>query len=298
MYNIREAAARSGVGVPTLRAWERRYGVVQPTRSPGGYRLYAESDIRRVRDMRALIADGWRAREAAQRVMAQAVAAADDASPTLADLEPGPAAMLIADLALATASFDMHGLAAALDEAFARTSFERAMEDVIFPALRQIGEGWQRGQISVAAEHAASQQMHRRIGQFFEATDVQQRPAVVVGTPAGARHELGALAFAVALQRRGIGVLYLGNDVPVQSWLDAVGRSRARVVVVVATVADDVEAAVEVITALGRGAPSVVPLLAGPAADRAAGRHGLAVAPASIAEAAAFVGTLVEAGRR
>ena len=61
MYTIKEAAARTGLSVPVLRAWERRYGVVSPTRTPGGYRLYDEAALARLRSMRRLIDDGWSA---------------------------------------------------------------------------------------------------------------------------------------------------------------------------------------------------------------------------------------------
>src|SRR4051794_27389129 len=68
MYTIKEAALRSGVSVPLLRAWERRYGVVEPERTASGYRLYDDRAITRLRAMRALIAEGWSASNAAARI--------------------------------------------------------------------------------------------------------------------------------------------------------------------------------------------------------------------------------------
>ena len=70
MYTIKEAAARTGLTEPVLRAWERRYGVVAPTRTPGGYRVYDEGALRRLRSMRRLIDDGWSASAAAAAIIA------------------------------------------------------------------------------------------------------------------------------------------------------------------------------------------------------------------------------------
>ena len=85
---------------------------------------------------------------------------------------------------------------------------------------------------------------------MFQAAGIPGRTQVVVGLPPGARHELGALAFAVALRRRGVGVLYLGPDVPVDGWVDAVTRTRAKAAVIGTVVAADPEAAVPVLDAI------------------------------------------------
>ena len=70
MYTIRQAAARTGLSVPIIRVWERRYGVVQPSRTPAGYRLYDDESIARLAAMRRLVAEeGWQPSQAAQRVL-------------------------------------------------------------------------------------------------------------------------------------------------------------------------------------------------------------------------------------
>src|SRR6185436_8918922 len=81
MYTIKEAAARTGLTVPVLRAWERRYGVVSPTRTPGGYRVYDEAALGRLRTMRRLVDDGWTASAAAAAVVAGTANPAPTAQP-------------------------------------------------------------------------------------------------------------------------------------------------------------------------------------------------------------------------
>ena len=101
------------------------------------------------------------------------------------------------------------------------------------PALRALGDAWANGSLSVGAEHAASHAVLRRLAAAFEAAGgaARGRP-ILVGLPPGSRHEIGALAFATAARRRGIGVVYLGADVPRDSWIEAVGATRARAIVI------------------------------------------------------------------
>ena len=149
-----------------------------------------------------------------------------------------------------------------LDGAFASERFESAMEHVVFPALRAVGDGWADGSIDVAMEHAASETVRRRLARFYDAVASDGATDVIVGLPPGGRHEIGALAFAVAARRRGVGVLYLGADVPLASWLTAVTTSRAPIAVVAVVAAPDVGAADAVVAAL-RGAPGRPSVLLG-----------------------------------
>jgi len=117
----------------------------------------------------------------------------------------------------------------------------------LFPTLEALGEGWARGEIDVAGEHLASHAVHRRLSAAFEAAGSRSRgPAVVVGLPSGSQHDLGALAFATAIRRRGLDVLYLGADVPVSSWDAAVRRRAARAAVMAVVTPEDRPAAVAV----------------------------------------------------
>ncbi len=243
MYTIKQAALRAGVSVQVLRAWERRYGIVRPDRTPSGYRLYDETAIDRVRAMRRLVEEGWAASQAAREIEAHGVPAA---SPALSPRSPGggSGSDLSAAFVDAAAQLDDARIDAILDELFASGSFERAVEQRVMPALRALGDAWAEGTVSVAAEHAASHAVLRRLAAAFEAAgrlDVES--PVLVGLPPGSRHELGALAFATAARRRGIGVVYLGADVPEQSWLDAVDVTGARGVVVGIPTIDDRHAA-------------------------------------------------------
>ena len=155
------------------------------------------------------------------------------------------------------------------------------------PAAAALGDAWAAGRVTVAGEHAASAALGRRLAGAFEAAArVDGRP-VVVGLPPGSRHELGALAFATALRRRGVAVLYVGADVPVASWLDVRARLQPRLLVVGVVTADDRAAAVEVVAALRRDDDGTPVAFGGRAAAGAATEvTGSLVLPDSIVAAA------------
>jgi MerR family transcriptional regulator, light-induced transcriptional regulator len=280
MYNIKQAAARAGVSVPLLRAWERRYGIVSPERSPSGYRRFDDASVARIREMRRLIADGWSPSAAAAAILDGRVpvpapgSSVDAGGAGIDDARPAAGSAGTADdLVRAAAALDAARIDAVLDELFSRGSFERVAADLLFPALQRLGEAWAAGEVSVAGEHIASSAVLRRLGQALEAAAAPTAPGkrVVVGLPPGSRHELGALAFAVAARRAGIAVTYVGPDLPVDDWLRAAEGAVAAVLGVVS--ARDRRAALEVARSLqaadpglivavgGRGAPDVPDVL-------------------------------------
>ncbi len=236
MYTIKQAAARSGLSVPTVRVWERRYGVVHPERTATRYRLYDDEAIERLIAMRQLVEhDGMRPSQAAERILSPETDIADlvrqaAASTAAAATPPGIGRSPRADEQVeafvdAAARLDVPTMERILDEAFAAERFESAVEHVVFPALRAVGDRWEQGSLDVAAEHAASETVRRRVARFYDAVASSGATDVIVGLPPGAHHEIGALAFAVAARRRGLDVLYLGADVPLQSWRTAAETS-------------------------------------------------------------------------
>ena len=277
MYTIKQAASRSGVPVNTIRAWERRYGVVDPPRTESGYRLYDDDAIRYLDAMRRLVASGMQPNLAAAELRTHGLDMAAGALPASAadrlretgDLDDRE--RLIARFVSGAAALDESQIAGVVDEIFARTSFERAATDVLFPALQSLGQAWADGEVSVAGEHLASHLVQRRLGQFLDAaappTVVRRR--VIVGLPPGSRHELGALAFAVAARRAGVPVAYLGADLPIEDWLRTAQLARAAVIGV--PTPRDRERASEVVGSLIAQEPRLVVAVGGNAAEELPG---------------------------
>jgi len=265
MYTIKEAALRTGVSVALLRAWERRYGIVTPTRTEAGYRLYDDTAISRLRAMRALVNEGWSPRQAAERVASRSATELRDEMGDDGRRDPASHGNEAERLVAAAARVGGTDIEQVLDDMFAAGSFERVVEDRLYPALVALGEAWKRDDIDVAGEHAASAAALRRLGIAFEAAGHAgaAEGAVLVGLPPAARHELPALAFATALRRAGINTTYLGSDVPLDSWVTAVHRARARAVVIGVGMAGDVANAAAVIAALHADRPDLLVAVGG-----------------------------------
>ena len=252
MYTIKRAAQLTGVPETSLRAWERRYGVFAPHRNESGYRVYDQEALTVISVMRRLVDDGWSPAAAAEAIRGGTVPAAlgagtGDFSESVSG-PTQPAATTYAESFLsAAARMDAPGIEESLDGGFALGSFEHVVDSWLFPTLVALGDAWARGEIDVAGEHAASHAVHRRLSAAFDAAGSRSRgPAVVVGLPPGSQHELGALAFAIAIRRRGLNVLYLGANVPVSSWETAVASHAARAAVMAVVTPEDRPAAVTI----------------------------------------------------
>ena len=284
MYTIKQAAVRSGVGISLLRAWERRYGVVHPVRTPSGYRLYDEESIARLRAMRRLVESGWTASQAATAVLDEATdrgtaALADAAAESAGRASPTPASSaaeqregdLVAAFVEAAARYDEADIERALDAMLSRGSLEVVLDDRILPAVRGLGDAWVAGTLDIAAEHLASGAAVRRLAALFDLAGVAGAgPRVLVGLPQGCRHEIGPMAFAVAIRRRGVDVLYLGPDVPTASWVAAAIESEAEAAIIGVARLADVERAREVAVALSQARPDMLVGFGGAAAAQAA----------------------------
>ena len=281
MYTIKQASRLTGVSEASLRAWERRYGVVAPRRNESGYRLYDQEALAAVSTMRRLVDDGWSPTEAARAVRTGTAPALVEPvdRPETSNGEEQPNAVTYMQMFLSSAArMDTAGIEESLDGGFALGSFEHVVDSWLFSTLEALGEGWARGEIDVAGEHAASHAVHRRLSAAFEAAGSRSRgPAVVVGLPSGSQHDLGALAFATAIRRRGLDVLYLGANVPVSSWEAAVQSRAARAAVLSVVTPADRPAAVAVVERLL--ARDLVPMVCtggASGANLAAGVHTLA----------------------
>jgi MerR family transcriptional regulator, light-induced transcriptional regulator len=252
MYTIKRVSEMVGVPVATLRAWQRRYGVVTPARSSGGYRLYRADDIAVLRRMQALVASGWSPKEASQAVVAgQARGAAQPIDRRQGEPRRKPAApgKTPVDLVAAAAALDPVAISRLLDERFAAISFEQLVDGWLLPELERLGTAWATGQVSVAGEHMVAAAVQRRLDASFDAAgqDSGGFPRVLTGLPSGCRHELGILSFATAARRQGMGVIHMGTDLPRADWMSAVARQRPDAVVIAVPMPSDVAPAVELV---------------------------------------------------
>lgn len=216
-FTVKQVAEQIGVPAATLRAWERRYAVVTPRRSGADYRLYDQDEVARLARMADLVRQGSPASLAAEHVLATMPLGA---AATPAGL--GGAELPVEDLVRAGQTLDQQLLTRLVDDAFARASFESAVDHWLLPALTAVGEAWERGDLDVAGEHFVAAAVQRRLALAFEAAGPNTgAPVALVGVSPGSLHVLGALTFATCLRRQGVDVRFLGADLPEESWLRA-----------------------------------------------------------------------------
>ena len=240
VLRIGELSRRSGVSPELLRAWERRYGLLEPTRSPGGLRLYSEQDMARVQAMKRHLAQGVAAAEAADLARREPRPESEAAT-----FDPAAARE---ELGSALESFDETAAQLVYDRLLGLATVDALLGEVVLPYLHDLGERWAAGEISVEQEHFASNVLRGRLLGLGRDWGRGFGPLALLACAPGERHDLGLISFGLALRARGWRIAYLGPDTPMESIAGAAGSLEPDVVVVCAvdaerlkSVADDVE---------------------------------------------------------
>ncbi|HET9243847.1 MAG TPA: B12-binding domain-containing protein [Gaiella sp.] len=219
---------RVGVSPELLRAWEQRYGLLRPVRSDGGFRLYSAEDEQRVGAMRRHLDAGVSAAQAARLALAE----------TLED-EPLSSGVsgLRNELQAALDRLDEPGAHAALDRLLTALTIETVLRDILLPYLRELGERWERGEVSIAQEHFASNVLRGRLLGLARGWGSGSGAPSVLACAPGELHDLPLMMFGLVLAHRGRSVTYLGPDTPVATIRDALPELRPERVVISATTA-------------------------------------------------------------
>jgi MerR family transcriptional regulator, light-induced transcriptional regulator len=223
---IGELAKRTRVSPELLRAWEQRYGLLRPTRTPGGFRLYSADDEGRVQRMQRLVSGGLAPAQAARLILSGGEPAPRTVSASATILEKAAGSL--------TASLDRldeQAANAALDRLFAAYTVEMVLQDVVLPYLHRLGKRWEAGEVSVAQEHFASNLLRGRLLGLAQGWGQGQGPLAILACLPGEHHELGLMVFGVALRRRGWRITYLGSDSPIDAVADLARSLRPTVVV-------------------------------------------------------------------
>jgi DNA-binding transcriptional MerR regulator len=280
LYPINVAARLTGVGIDTLRAWERRHQAITPTRDDRG-RMYADADLERIRLLRDGVANGHPIGRIAHldevALRGLAAAAARPAEQT-ADAPEWPAAARgIVD---ALTVLDLGALDMLLGRAATLSRPPVLLREVIVPALHAAGAEWRAGRLGMAHERLLSSLVRDVLGSLMRMharSDVADR--MIFATPAGERHELGVLGAAVMAASGGLGAMYLGPEVPAAELVDIAAAVDADVVALGVTGPDGALPAVaREVETIARSLPRDVELwLGGSAAAGLAADHARAL---------------------
>lgn len=225
LYPIRTVAQLTGINPVTLRAWERRYGLIEPTRTDKGHRLYSQADVDRINRILLLLDQGV-ALSQMDEVLEREHSAAPEAEH--ADLWSRYRDRIVA----AIARFDEAGLDRIYNEMLALYPLALVIQRIIVPLLRFIGHRWERGEGLVAEEHFFHVFLRNKLGaQFHHLRRSGRGPRLLAACLPGEQHETGLLLFAHAAAERGFRLIVLGADQPLAELPDVARRCHADAIV-------------------------------------------------------------------
>ena len=277
-YPIRAVSKLTGLGIDTLRAWERRHSAVTPIRDDRG-RMYTEADIARLRLLRGAVEQGHsigrlagltdaELRRLAATADSRAVSAAAPARRT--PFDP-------ATLSAALQKYDAAGIEQEISRLAAILPPLELLRDVLMPVLAQVGDNWHRKPGRIAHEHLMSSTVRNILGSFLR---LYARPEVstrlLFATLAGERHEIGTLGAAMLAASSGLGVAYLGPDLPARDIVESVKPAGAHVLVLGLTATSAGKIKERELRTIVRDLPKDVELWAG---GRGAVRHTALISP-------------------
>jgi MerR family transcriptional regulator, light-induced transcriptional regulator len=270
-HPIQVVVRRTGLSADVLRAWERRFGVVAPRRSASGRRLYSDEQVERLRLLHRVTREGWSIGRVASLSNGELLALLDDTPARPADeRSAAPVDVFLSAALEAVSRYDASALDSHLWRAVVALAPADFFDRVLTPLLAEIGERWRRGHLQPAGEHIASAVIRRVLGRIGDAMETQQGDLrVVVGTPVGQMHDIGALLVAASAAAEGWTVTFVGADLPAADLAAAARRTGARCVALsLVHPGDDARIPAE-LAELREALPREVAIVAGGSAARA-----------------------------
>lgn len=224
LFPIRTVSSLTGVNVITLRAWERRYGLIKPTRTASGHRLYRRDDIDRIHQALALLNKGVSIGQVKHALEENA------AAPTAAVKSPW--VEFQSQMVSAIVRFDEDRLEEIYNQALSVYTIEQVTEQLLTPLLVELGRRWESSEGNVAEEHFFGVYLRNKLGaRFHHRTRGGMGPRVLCACLPGERHENGLMLFALAAHERGLQPVLLGADTPLEELADAARRARCEAIV-------------------------------------------------------------------
>ena len=268
-YSIKLVARRTGLSAHVIRIWEKRYGAVEPERTDTNRRLYSREQIDRLTLLSELTQAGQAISHMAKlrtpklRQLALELVGAD--SRALRPLARVPAVDSFLEACVAAIkALDSLALEEALKRAATALGAQGLLQRVVAPLAQTIGDLWRDGTLTAAHEHLASAALRVFLGQAAKPFGgTENAPVLVVATPAGQVHELGALIVGAMAANLGWHVTYLGASLPAAEIAGAAKQNRAQAVALSLVYPEDDPGLEGELTRLRRFLPAEVPLLVG-----------------------------------
>lgn len=240
MYSIKAVSQATGLSIETLRAWERRYGIVEPQRDPNGRRSYRPEDVIRLRKLRESTERGHPisklsrlSDEELNRLLQE---------PALRGGRGNPSQGFAEQIISAAAGYRHDDCDQAIAMALALLPISEVVNEVLSPLLNEVGERWHAGVFTIAQERLVTAAVRKQVASVLDTYNrIASGPLMVFTTVSHERHELGILMCALVAASRGLRCLYLGPDLPAAD-IATVGERTGAAVVVLGFVASEQQA--------------------------------------------------------
>ena len=213
-HRIHRVAKLTGLSKDVIRVWERRYGLVKPSRSSNRYREYSDEEVALLRFVKAQMEQGATIGSLAAEGHDPLVARMRIATPVSAE-DQKPHERLLDDLVGSLDPLDKAGFERRLNGAVAVIPFEEAVQRILLPLQRRVGELWHQGRLNIAVEHYVTKIIQQKLFSVMNQLSVNEfGPRILIACPEGETHEIGAQAVAYIAATRGCHVYYLGPNLP------------------------------------------------------------------------------------
>ncbi|MFO8024426.1 MerR family transcriptional regulator [Thiohalophilus sp.] len=260
-YAISTVSALTGVNSVTLRAWERRYGLLNPRRTPSGHRLYSDEDVNQIRSICQMLDEGIAISQVA-RVMQ---------TPERVSSQPGnePWQRYISQMLLATSQFNEAVLEDIYNEAMGLYPVEVVTRQLLLPLLREFGDRWESSNCGIAEEHFFSVFMRNKLGARFHQRNRQNNgPRLVIACMPDEQHEFGLLLLALSLHARGYQLIMLGANMPLSELPQVAGQSKSQGIILSGSVDSGDSQLRQELSALTQQCSEIPVFIGGPIATR------------------------------
>ncbi len=231
-HRIHRVAKLTGLSKDVIRIWERRYGLVKPSRGANRYRIYTDDEVALLRYVKNEMNRGQSIGDliavGREKLLASAtcVAAADA-------VDSPPYERVLGELVGALQPLNRNSFERRLNGAVAVIPFEEALYGILLPLQSRVGQLWHDGKLGVAVEHYVTNQVRQKIFSAMNQLPVhEQGPKVVVACPPGEFHEVAAQAVAYICASRGCHIYYLGTSMPTEDLLKFCEQVQPRLVLI------------------------------------------------------------------
>ncbi|QKS71064.1 MerR family transcriptional regulator [Paenalkalicoccus suaedae] len=246
-YNIKAVSTLLGIHPGTLRAWERRYNIIEPVRNDAGHRLYTDEQLRILKWIVHKVDNGFTIGQAVDLLSKQGGASVYEQEHGHQDQMEAVRQQLMTSLL----KFEERKSNELLDHAFGMFSIEKVLIDILGSILIEVGDKWEKGDISTAHEHFVTAFLRTRIGMVFNNLPINGfLPKVICVCGPDDMHEIGLLIFTFFLKRRGYETIYLGAGIPKDDVIEVVDEVKPKMVVISCTMPETLHKTMDLVDKL------------------------------------------------